>query len=202
MNARRRRVRLSQQRRLFDDVFKVDELIVAHERQDGSMSADKRRLVLERGDAAAVLLFNRDRNAVILVEQFKAPTLIGRRRDNAANTDGWIIEPVAGVVEAGESPQEAAIRECREETGYRIGQLRSIATFFTSAGGTSERVFLYFAEVGDHDVAPTAAAMEGEDISIIEMPVATLFESLDAGRIDDSKLIIAAYWLRRKAGQP
>jgi len=55
-----RRVDVQARKRLFDDIFKIDEVIVAHELNDGAMSVAQRRLVFERGDSAAVLLFNRD----------------------------------------------------------------------------------------------------------------------------------------------
>ena len=57
---------------------------------------------------------------MIVVDQFKAPTLIARRRDNPATTDGWITEAVAGMIDPGETAEEAIIREALEETGYRI----------------------------------------------------------------------------------
>ena len=66
---------IARQQRLFDDFFKIDELLVTHRQIDGTTSAVQRRLVFERGDSVAVLLFNRDRRAVVLVEQFKAPAL-------------------------------------------------------------------------------------------------------------------------------
>lgn len=198
--AARRRVEIRQQTRRFDDFFKIDEIVVAHERRDGTLGPGKRRLVFERGDAAAVLLFNRDNNCVVLVEQFKVPALIGRRRDDASTGDGWIIEPVAGVIEAGEMPQAAAIRECMEETGYRVGALQPIATFFPSAGGTSERVFLYFAEVGDADRVGKGGGIDDEDIRILDVPLRDLFTRLAEGRIDDAKLAIAAYWLQARLG--
>ena len=75
MNASRR-VEIRSQKRLFDDFFKIDELIVLHQRYDGSMSGAERRLVFERGDAVAVLLFDADARSVVLVEQFRPPTLI------------------------------------------------------------------------------------------------------------------------------
>jgi len=55
-----RRIEIRGQKRLFDDFFKIDELIVRHQRYDGSMSGDERRLVFERGDAIAVLLFDEE----------------------------------------------------------------------------------------------------------------------------------------------
>ena len=89
---------IHRQTRLFDDFFKIDEIQVSHEQLDGTMSAEQRRLVFERGDAVAVLLFNLDTRCVVLVRQFKVPTLIGRRRDVPSTSDGWITEAMAGMI--------------------------------------------------------------------------------------------------------
>src|ERR1700730_18571395 len=112
---------IKQQRRVFDDFFKVDELVVSFQRTDGKMSQDERRLVFERGDAVAVLLLNLDTRSVIVVQQFKVPALVGRRRDHPSIIDGWIIEAIAGVIEPNETPEAAIIPETMEETGYQIG---------------------------------------------------------------------------------
>jgi hypothetical protein len=69
---------IARQRRLFEDFFKIDELLVTHRQADGTMSSVQRRLIFERGDSVAVLLFNRDKRAVVLVEQFKAAALARR----------------------------------------------------------------------------------------------------------------------------
>jgi nudix-type nucleoside diphosphatase (YffH/AdpP family) len=189
---------IKQMRRVLDDFFKVDELIVSHEQIDGSMSADQRRLVFERGDAAAMLLLNKDSNSVVLVEQFKAPVLIGRRRDDPDGSDGWIVETIAGMVDPGETPEAAAIRETLEETGYKIQHPKLIARFFSSPGGTSERVFLYFAEVRDADKIASGGGIDDEDIKVVPMPVEELFSRLTKGTIEDPKLLIAAYWLHNQ----
>jgi nudix-type nucleoside diphosphatase (YffH/AdpP family) len=193
---------VTRQRRLFDDFFKVDELLVTHQQIDGTMSSVQRRLIFERGDSVAVLLFNRDKRAVALVEQFKAPALVARRRDDPTTTDGWLMETLAGMIDDGETPEAAAIRETLEETGYRIHAPELIGRFFVSPGGTSERVFLYFAEVGHADRVGKGGGIEDEDIKVLEMPVEEIFERLARGLIEDAKLAIAAFWLRTKIGQP
>jgi hypothetical protein len=68
-----RKVEIRKQIRLFDDFFKVDEILVAHEQRDGTMSSDQRRLVFERGDAVAALLYEPDTHTVIMVNQFRVP---------------------------------------------------------------------------------------------------------------------------------
>jgi nudix-type nucleoside diphosphatase (YffH/AdpP family) len=189
---------ITQQRRLFDDFFKIDELMVAHQKNDGTTSSVQRRLVFERGDSVAVLLFNRERNTIVLVEQFKVPALVARRRDEPITTDGWLVETLAGMIDAGETPQMAAIRETLEETGYRIATPELIGRFFASPGGTSERVFLYFAEVGDTDRVSAGGGIEDEDVQVLEVGLDQTLEQLAGGLIEDPKLAIAAYWLQNR----
>jgi nudix-type nucleoside diphosphatase (YffH/AdpP family) len=191
---------ITRQRRLFDDFFKIDELLVTHRQIDGTTSAVQRRLVFERGDSVAVLPFNRDRRAAVLVEQFKAPALVARRRDDPATTEGWLVETPAGMIDAGETPEAAAIRETLEETGYQIRTPELIGRFFVSPGGTSERVFLYFAEVTDSDRAGKGGGIDDEDIKVLHIGLAELFERLARGLIEDSKLVIGAYWLQNRIG--
>jgi len=191
-----RRVEIKSQRRLFDDFFKIDEIVVSHQQYDGEMSADQRRLNFERGDAAAVLLFNADAQSVVLVEQFKVSAMIGRRRDDPTVADGWITEVVAGIVGRNETAEQTAIRETLEETGYQIKTPELICKFLSSPGGTSERIFLYFAEVSKAVRPGKGGGLGDEDIQVLEMSVEELFARLAKGLIDDPKLVIAAYWLQ------
>ena len=196
------RVLIESQNRLFDDFFKVDELLVSHRQIDGTMSQVQRRLVFERGDSVAVLLFNRDRRTVVLVAQFKVPALVARRRDDPVTTDGWLVETLAGMVDDGETPEATAVRETLEETGYRIGTPELIGRFLVSPGGTSERVFLYFAEVGDRDRVGKGGGIDDEDIQVLHFGLADLFQHLARGLIEDPKLAISAYWLQGRLGPP
>jgi nudix-type nucleoside diphosphatase (YffH/AdpP family) len=130
----RSRVEIRSQKLLLDDFFKVNEVIVSHQQYDGKMSPDQRRLVFERGDAVAALLFNIDTRSVVLVEQFKIPSLVGRRRDDPATTNGWITELMAGMINENETAEDAVIRETLEETGYKIKDPQFICKFFSSPG--------------------------------------------------------------------
>jgi len=185
-------------RRVFDDCFKIDELLVTHGQIDGTMSAVQKRLVFERGDSIAVLLLHVERKSVVLVEQFKVPALVARRRDDPSTNNGWIVETAAGMIDANETPEAAAIRETFEETGYRIQRPRLIGKFFSSPGGTSERVFLYFAEISDTDRAGQGGGIGDEDIKVVQMGLDELFARLARGSIEDPKLLIAAYWLQNR----
>ena len=190
-----RKVVIEKRSRIFDNFFEIDEFYVAHEKSDGSMSAGQRELVFERGDAVAVLLLNLDCKSVVLVKQFRMPVLEGRTRDVESSMDGWITEIPTGMIDANERPEAAIVRETMEETGYVIRNPKLIARFFSSPGGTSERIFLYFSEVREPDRSGKGGGIGTEDIEIIQKPIDELFAELRRGSIEDSKLLVGAYWL-------
>jgi nudix-type nucleoside diphosphatase (YffH/AdpP family) len=195
-----RRAEIRKQTRVFDGFFKIEEVAVSHERPDGTMSPEESRLVFERGDAAAIVLLNVDSFSVVVVEQFRVPPLVARRRSDPNTTNGWITEAIAGMVDENETPEQTIIRETMEETGYHISNPTLITRFFSSPGGTSERIFLYFAEVRDADRIGRGGGLEGEDVKVLHVPLLDLFALLDNGSIEDPKLAIGAYW-RRNAGE-
>ena len=187
---------ISGKHRLLDAFFAVDEYTVSHERFDGEMSPERPILVFERGDAVAALLYDPDRRVVITVNQFRLPTHEkGRGR-------GWLIEAVAGMIptddegNAKETPFQALVREVQEETGYRLTHATPVSTFFSSPGGSTELIHLFFAEVRSTDKASQGGGVvdEGEDIQIVEFAVDDFFQRLTAGEFEDPKLIIAGQW--------
>ncbi len=178
--------------RVFDGFLKVDELVIAATAPDGTPGPEQTRLILERGDSVGVLIYNTDNQSVVFVEQVKAGAIEkGRSR-------GLIAETAAGMIEPPETPLEAAKREVREETGFVLGDLQPICTFFSSPGGSSERVHLFLAHVKNDDRKELGGGnpAEGEDIRVVEQPLDELFLRLDARELEDPKLIIAAQYLR------
>ena len=178
--------------RVFDDVFAIDEAWVSFEKLDGTMSASQRRLVFERGDSVAALLHDREADRFVLVRQFRYPT--------HAKGPGWILETVAGVVDEGETPEETVRREVEEESGYQVHALEHVSTFYTSPGGSSERIHLYYAAVGATDRVGDGGgvASEGEDIEIVDVAAHELPRMIERGELADAKTLIAVlWWLRR-----
>src|SRR3546814_4580479 len=91
------------------------------------------REIFERGHAAAVLLYDPARDAVVLIEQFRPGAY-------AAGVNPWLVEVVAGIIEAGETPADVVQREAVEEAGCSVTALHPIGTFFVTPGGSSETV--------------------------------------------------------------
>jgi ADP-ribose pyrophosphatase len=189
-----RNVVVQGRRCLFDDFFKVDEVTVVVQADDGRAGSPQRRLVFERGDSVAATVLHRESGQLLFTEQLRVPTL--------AKTGGWLVELMAGIVDDGESPEQALRRELEEELGYRAESLQPVASFFTSPGGSSERIWLFHAEVSEagHVAAGGGLAGEQEDIRIVRMGLAEAADALAAGRWNDAKTIIGLQWLLARHG--
>ena len=139
-----------------DGFFKINSLSFTHELYDGTMSAPTEREIFLRGNSVAVLLYKTDSKEIVLTRQFRLPTLEFHKNGDeyVFENDGQLTEPVAGMLKNGESPIDRAIKEVRQETGYIVENLQTMARFYVSPGGTSEKIFLYYAEITDADRAP------------------------------------------------
>ena len=187
-----RKVVIHAERQIFDGFFKLSEAEVSFERFDGTMSRPVKRLSFERGDSVAAVLYNTDSRRVLLVEQFKYPTY--------EHGPGWILETVSGIVESSETPESALRREVLEEMGYTIATLEPIATFYVSPGGSSERVFLHYAEVTEADKVGDGGGVgaEGEDIRTVELTLEELGRLLASRSIQDAKTLVGLQWLQQR----
>jgi ADP-ribose pyrophosphatase len=172
--------------------FRVDRYRLRHRLFGGGWSVEVTREVFERGHAVAVLPYDPRRDCVVLIEQFRmGPYAIGEAP--------WLIEIVAGIIGKGEEPGEVAHRELLEETGLApAGPLVPIGRYFTSPGGCSETIRLYYAPV-DSAAAGGVHGLthEGEDIRVQVVDFATAMDWLDAGRFDSSPPIVGLMWLQR-----
>lgn len=185
--------------RIFDKFFKIDEKVLSYDRIDGPGRIERQRwLIFERGDAAAVLIHDIENDTILLTEQLRAPTI--------AKGPGVIREVVAGMMEAGESPQACIRREIEEEIGYslRKSDLKRIAEFYVSPGGSSERIFLFYARVRPSRRTRENAsglAGEGENIATAIVPRERFINLAQAGKLVDAKTLVAGLWLAGQSGR-
>ncbi len=187
----RKRVRIISRKDIFkQSFFRLEEAQLQYERYDGTMSPPLTRISFERRDAVAALLHNPTDDTIVLIEQFRYPALKG--------SDGWLRELPAGVVDPGEDPQQTMERELVEETGYHAEILHHIHTFYTSPGGSSERIHLYYARIHANSKRSKGGglAKEGEDIKTEVMKVDAALKLLQDGAITDAKTLIGLQWLQ------
>jgi len=168
----------------FRGFFRMDVYRLRHRLFGGGWSGIVQREVFVRGRAVAVVLYDPDREAVVLVEQFRiAPYALGRTP--------WMIELVAGVVEEGEDPAAVARREAQEEAGVEILDLFPLHEYFVSPGGTTETVIIYCARVDSRSVGGVhGLPHEQEDIRAFVRPLDDALADLTAGRIDNAITLI------------
>ena len=143
------------------------------------------REVVDHGEAAVVLAIDPSRDIAILVRQWRAPLIV-------VGAAAYLLEACAGIVEAGETPEQAARREAGEEIGYRIDALRKIGTIYPSAGMLTEQMHLFVAHVSAEDRVGVGGgnSHEGEAIEVVEFPLDDLFGMARRGSIVDAKTLI------------
>ena len=189
---------IKNQKRILDGFIKVDELQVEFDRFDQQGQNSVKRFNLERPEAAAVVLENVSNNSIIIVEQFRYAVA------SKPNQNAWIMEIIAGLVDPGETPIEAAYRETLEESGYQVKQLEHLYTFYSSIGISNETVHIFYGQVTDEDKIEKGGGLEieSEDLKIHEIPISELVKMLKKGEIKDSKTIMGIQWLASKKQIP
>ncbi|GAK32282.1 ADP-ribose pyrophosphatase [Iodidimonas nitroreducens] len=180
-------MKIENQNCLFDDYLKIESAEISFEFKDQGISGPHRLMRLNRRDAASVLLIDAIHREVVLVEQFRWPTY--------EKGPGALLEIVAGVVEEGEKPEEAAHREAIEEAGLTPGPLTLISLCYPTPGYSTERSFI-FAGTIDHSKAvhKGGGTDPGEHIEIVRIPFDEIKSLLASNRLQDAKTVIALQW--------
>jgi GDP-mannose pyrophosphatase NudK len=153
-------------------------------RRDGSWQRQNRE-AYDRGNGAAILLFNRARRTVILTRQFRYPTFTN------GNADGMLIEACAGLLDE-DDPAACVRREAEEETGYRVRDVHKVFEAYMSPGSVTERLYFFVGEYEPRDQISAGGGdhREGEDIEVLELPFVEALAMIDSGAICDAKTIM------------
>lgn len=195
--AGKRKVDIKSKKTVFKGRYKIDEYVFDFDRAAGKgRLTDVTRLVFERGDSAAALIHDVERDVIVLAEQFRIATF--------DKGPGYIVEAMAGSVEDDEEPEDCIRREMLEEVGYRAGNLTLVSNGYVSPGSSSERIFLYYAPVETADlVDPKASgvAAEKEDVRRVEFAREDFLDRVDAAFFDDAKVMTLGFWLKAQPKQ-
>ena len=195
--AGKRTVDITSKKTVFKGRYKIDEYVFDFDRAAGKgRLTDVTRLVFERGDSAAALIHDVERDVIVLAEQFRIAT-----HDKGP---GYIVEAIAGSVEEDEEPEDCIRREMLEEVGYRADRLTLVSNGYVSPGSSSERIFLYYAPVMTADlVDPKASGLtaEKEDVRRVEFTREDYLARVDAAFFDDAKAMALGFWLMAQPGQ-
>ncbi len=183
---------VKERKQAYINYFAMDEAQLQHRQNDGAMSPVLHRSGMMQGTAVIVLPYDPVRDTVLLVEQFRAPVFL------IDDPEPWMWEPVAGMIDPGETPEQAALREAKEEAQISLNRLEFAGGAYSSSGSSTEYVYLYVG-LGDltHTVESGGLASEGEDIRSKILPFDEFMRMVDAHVFKDLPLLTLAHWLAR-----
>lgn len=176
--------------------FGMEEHRIRHRRHDGGLSPTLERAVFTSGDAVTLLPYDPRRDAVLLIEQFRAGPYA--RHDPRP----WCLETVAGRCDREESPETTARREATEEAGLTLGRLERITGFYPSPGIMSEYIVAFVGEADlDRSGGTHGLAEEDEDIRSFVVTRAEAMAAVGSGEISCAPLIVSLLWLDANAAR-
>lgn len=145
----------------------------------------QRREVYDRGNGAAILLYNTEKQTVILTRQFRLPTFLN------GNESGMMIEVCAGLLDE-KNPEDCIKRETEEETGYRIQDVKKVFEAYMSPGAVTEILYFFTAEYQPEMKVSEGGglASEHEYIQVMELNFNQAIEMVYNGEIKDAKTIM------------
>lgn len=174
--------------------FRFESFAVDHVRFDGRRSGDLHREVFRGTDAAMILPYDAKTDRILLVEQLRlGPAMRG-------DPNPWSLEPIAGMVDARETPHEAALREAVEEAGLHFDASEFMMSYYPTPGNTTDYFSCY---LGLCDLAQTESyqgglATESEDLRLHTVSFASAMDMITTQEIAAGPLIVMLYWLERE----
>lgn len=179
--------------RPFSTFFAMDDISLKFRRFSGEMSEEIRRYVFVGTDAVIVLPYDPVRDRVLLVEQVRVGTLVRGAPEN------WTLEPVAGLIDPAETPEQAARRETLEETGLLLTKMHTAAGYYPSPGATTEYYhnFVGIADIPDESTGLAGLEEEHEDIRTHILDFQDLMDFVDQNAAQVGPLYVLALWIAR-----
>ncbi|MCA9886337.1 MAG: NUDIX hydrolase [Anaerolineae bacterium] len=142
------------------------------------------REVVKHPGAVAIVPLDTDMN-VLMVRQFRI----------AAQQQ--LLEIPAGTLEPNEEPDLAAVREMREETGFRPNNIQHIGGVYPAPGYTTEYIHLYYAT----DLVEAPLEQDSDEfIDLVRMPLSEAIERVASGEIEDGKTVAGLLRVARMLG--
>ena len=169
---------------LSDNWYILNKYTYDYQKPDGSWETQERE-AYDRGNGAAILLYNSKKKTVVLTRQFRMPTYVN------GNEDGMMIEVCAGLLD-GDNPADCVRKETEEETGYKINNVEKVFQTYMSPGSVTEELFLFVGEYDDSMKVSDGGGAEDEteNIEVLELNFDEAITMVTNGEIKDAKTIM------------
>ena len=183
-------VQVQEEKKVYSGFLKLFKYTITHTLFKGGQSGPLIREATVRPPSVGVILFDPTLDQVVLVEQFRMGPFLSK-------DDPWLLEVVAGISEPGETLEDVALREVKEETGCSVTSLIPVSDFYVSPGASNEKLKL-FCSIEDASKAGGifGVADEGEDIKVHVIPFQEAYDMVKDGRIANAPAVIALQWLK------
>ena len=169
---------------LSDNWYLLNKVTYEYQKENNTVETHIRE-VYDRGNGAAILLYNSTQKTVILTRQFRLPSYLN------GNKTGMMIEVCAGLLDK-DHPEQCIIRETEEETGYRLSTVHKVFETYMSPGAVTEILYLF---VGEYDASMKVNEgggldAEQENIEVLEYTFDEAFAMIETGEIKDAKTVM------------
>lgn len=169
---------------LSDNWYTLDKFKFDYQKEDGMWETQERE-AYDRGNGAAILLYNKEKGTVVLTRQFRMPTYVN------GNEDGMMIEACAGLLD-GDNPEDCIRKEVEEETGYKVNNVRKVFECYMSPGSVTEILYFFVGVYEDRMKIGEGGGAddETENIEVLEYSFKTAMQMMASGEIKDAKTIM------------
>ena len=177
------RVRIRNVKLLSDNWYTLRTTTFDYQRRDGRWQTQQRE-TYDRGNGAAILLYNLEQRSVVLTRQFRYPAFVNGHQ-------ALMVEVPAGLLDGAEP--EACIRaEAEQEAGFTVRAPREVFRAYMSPGSVTERLHFFVAEYEPADRTGSGGGLEdeGEDIEVSECAFDEALAMIERGDIVDAKTIM------------
>ena len=180
-------------RSVYKGFFSVEEHDLTYQKFNNERSDIVTRSTLVSSDAVIVLPYDPVNDRILLIEQFRVGPYI------KGDENPWVLEPIAGLIDAGETPESAGLREALEEAHLEIKRLELVARSYPSPGISTEFFHQYIGIVELLDSSNLIAGLssENEDIRSHIFEYEQFFEMIESGKVKVGPLILLGLWLSK-----
>lgn len=177
-------IKITDTKLLSDNWYLLNKVTFDYQKKDGKVESHIRE-VYDRGNGAAILLYNSSKKTVILTRQFRLPTYLN------GNKTGMMIEVCAGLLDH-DNAEQAVIRETEEETGYRLKKVQKVIETYMSPGSVTEILYLFVGEYDETMKVNDGGGLdaEQENIEVLEFTFDQAYDMIESGEITDAKTIL------------
>ena len=178
------KIEITSEEVLSDNWYLLKKITYEYQKPDGSWET-RTRESYDRGNGAAILLYNKEQHTVILTRQFRMPTFVN------GNENGMMIEVCAGLLDE-DQPEDCIRKEAQEETGYRVRDVKKVFEAYMSPGAVTEVLYFFVAEYNKDMKISDGGGLdsEQENIEVLEYDFDEACAMMETGEIKDAKTMM------------